>query len=91
MLAIEAAIREADELDRLIQLCDSICLPQGVCLMEKRLMDVAMRHGTPACGLNKWRAYFRIKAEFESRLGYSVYELFPEASAVTFGFSRTRG
>ena len=37
--------RPADDYDRLIQLCDSISLPEGVCLMEKRLVDVALRHG----------------------------------------------
>jgi hypothetical protein len=32
--------------DRLVQLCDAIALPSGPCLMEKRLVDVALRHGS---------------------------------------------
>jgi hypothetical protein len=36
---------EFDEYDRLIQLCDAIVLPSGLCLMEKRLIDVALRYG----------------------------------------------
>ena len=28
--------------DRLIQLCDALALPSGFCLVEKRLMDVAL-------------------------------------------------
>jgi hypothetical protein len=36
---------EYDDYDRLIQLCDSFSLPDGFCLVEKRLMDVAFRYG----------------------------------------------
>ena len=47
-----------DDYDRLIQLCDAICLPQGIVIMEKRLMDVVMRKGFRDFTLNKWRAWF---------------------------------
>ena len=33
------------ECDRLVQLCDALCLPAGFCLMEKRPVDVAVRYG----------------------------------------------
>ena len=36
---------EYDDYDKLIQLCDALALPSGYCLMEKRMVDVALRHG----------------------------------------------
>lgn len=72
--------------DRLIQLCDGLCLPSGPVLMEKRLVDVALRHGfnrhTPA----KWRAYLALKQEFDAALGTSIYAVLPGVVENTFGF-----
>ena len=33
----------------------------------------------------KWRAFMDVKADFERRIGGSIYDLFPEAVANTFG------
>ena len=71
--------------DRLIQLCDSIALPSGICLMEKRLVDVTMRHGINPLMLQKWKKLFDIQRLFESRMGCSLYSLFPEVVENTFG------
>ena len=83
----EAMIREAllqvDELDRLIQLCDAICMAEGVVLMEVRLVDVALRHGLPGGVVGKWRAFFDIKRDFERRIGRSIYALFPEVASLS--------
>ena len=73
-----------DDFDRLIQLCDAICTAQGVCLMEKRLVDVALRHGLEPGLDEKWRAFLNIRRDFERRMGASVYSLFDECAAVTF-------
>ena len=82
---IKAALPHVNDYDRLIQLCDAICVPEGVCLMEKRLMDVAIRHGSPPPGIvKKWKAYFDIKAQFEAMLGHSIYRLFDDAIKNTF-------
>jgi len=70
--------------DRLIQLCDSLSLPEGICLMEKRLIDVALRHGTNDLVVPKWKALFSIFNDFESRLGSPLYSLFPEVVGNTF-------
>ena len=70
--------------DRLIQLCDSLALPEGICLMEKRLIDVALRHGTNDLVVPKWKALFAIFADFESRLESPLYSLFPEVVGNTF-------
>lgn len=73
------------DFDRLIQLCDAICTAQGVCLMEKRLVDVAMRHGLEPGLDEKWRAFLSLRRDFERRMGASVYSLFEECARVTFG------
>ncbi len=73
-----------DEYDRLIQLCDALAPVSGFCLMEKRLVDVALRHGVNALTLQKWKALFGIKGEFESRMRLSVYDVLPGAVENTF-------
>lgn len=73
-----------DDYDRLIQLCDAITWGEGVCLMEKRLVDVVVRHGSFQGMDVKWRKWFEIKADFERRMGHSLYDLFPEAASLTF-------
>jgi hypothetical protein len=73
--------------DRLIQLCDAICLPSGPVLMEKRLLDVTLRHGPNKFTTRKWQAFFDIKSEFESAIGKSLYSLLPGVVENTFGFT----
>lgn len=75
---------EFDLYDKLIQLCDSLALPTGVCLIEKRLVDVALRHGFNDYTLEKWRAFFEIKAVFEESLNCSIYHYLPEAIENSF-------
>ena len=48
------ANRQYDNYDLLIQLCDAISLPGGACIMEKRFVDVALRHGLPDFTIEKW-------------------------------------
>jgi len=75
---------EYDPYDRLIQLCDSLALPTGSCLLEKRLVDVVMRYGFKELTLAKWRAYFAIKAEFDQAIGKPVYSVLPGIVENTF-------
>ena len=77
---------EFDDYDRLILLCDSLAMADGFVLMEKRMLDVALRYG----GVNehtiaKWRETFRIKTSFEAVIGCSVYALLPGVVENTFG------
>ncbi len=72
------------EYDRLIQLCDAISLPTGFCLLEKRLVDVAMRHGTNSLTVAKWGKWFEIKADIEATIGHSIYDLLPGVVESTF-------
>ena len=71
--------------DRLIQLCDALCLPNGPVLMEKRLLDVSLRHGFNDFTIRKWQAFFDIQAEFEETIGQSIYSLLPGVVENTFG------
>ncbi len=73
------------EYDSLIQFCDGIALPSGFCLMEKRLVDVAIRLGINDKTIPSWQARFRIKEHFEGIIGCSVYRLLPGVVETTFG------
>ena len=69
--------REYDDYDLLIQLCDAISLPTGACIMEKRLVDVILRHGIVAYSAEKWKKLFEIKKYFDSLCGCNLYTLLP--------------
>jgi hypothetical protein len=70
---------EYDDYDKLIQLCDSISLAEGICLLEVRLVDVVRRYGKfNKSILNKWNAFFEIKEYFDNKCGINIYELFKE-------------
>lgn len=66
-----------DNYDMLIQLCDAISLPNGACIMEKRLMDIVLRHGVHDFTVEKWKAYLNIKKYFDELCGCNIYELLP--------------
>lgn len=78
---------EFDEYDRLIQLCDAIALPSGYCLIEKRLLDVALRHGVNEYSVLRWKAFLDIQKEFESAIGQSIYKVLDGVVENTFGYS----
>ncbi len=67
-------------------MCDALALPSGFCLMEKRLIDVALRYGTNQYSVPRWKAYLRLQAEFEQAIGISVYKMLPGVVENTFGF-----
>ena len=75
------SVNEFDDYDILIQLCDAISLPDGACIMEKRLIDVALRHGLPDFTIEKWKAFMRTKTHFDHLCGCNVYDLLPNVLA----------
>jgi HD superfamily phosphodiesterase len=59
-----------DDYDRLIQLCDSIAMVNGIADLKARMDDVEKRYGYyPE---NKRKEHFKIKDYFESRMGISL-------------------
>lgn len=75
---------EYNEYDWLIQLCDCLALPTGFCLLEKRLVDAALRYGTTKYTAIKWKLLFEIKSKFEQKIGRSIYDLLPGVRENTF-------
>lgn len=75
---------EYDDYDRLIQLCDALALPDGFVLMEKRMVDVALRHGIHKYIIPKWKATFETKEYFEKKMGKSIYSILPGVIENTF-------
>ena len=70
--------RVYDDYDKLIQLCDAISLPEGACFMEKRFVDVALRHGVREYTTTRWRAYLELKKYFDALCGCDIYTLLPK-------------
>lgn len=73
--------------DRLIQLCDGLTMSTGYCLIEKRIVDVALRYGINELSVSKWRAFLEIKDEFDRLAGKPVYSLLPGIVEHSFGFA----
>jgi hypothetical protein len=73
-----------NDYDKLIQLCDAIALPSGFTLMEKRMVDVALRHGFHEYIIPKWKETFEIKKYFENKMGKSIYNILPGVVENTF-------
>ena len=83
--AIKAFIMEceADDYDRLIQLCDSLAADYGFVILEKRFVDVVRRYGINEEYVRDWEIIFAIKEYFEKEAGCSVYDLLPDIGRTT--------
>lgn len=73
-----------DDYDRLIQLCDALALPTGFVLMEKRLLEVALRRGVHEATVRKWERWLELQAYFDAAIGCSIYSLLPGVVEHTF-------
>jgi len=69
---------EFDDYDKLIQLCDTLGPAEGVCLIDKRMLNVVMRHGFGEFTPQKWEATFALKEYFDHLCGENIYNLFAE-------------
>lgn len=77
---------EYDLYDRLIQLCDALAHSSGYWLIEKRIVDVAIRRGTSQYSMERWKKILLIKDEFDQLIGGNIYQLLPGVIKNTFGF-----
>ncbi len=75
---------EYNAYDKLIQLSDALTNGTGFCLIEKRLINVAIRRGMNDFTLLKWKATFQIQQDFEAIIGSSIYQLLPGVVENTF-------
>ena len=74
---------ELDDYDRLIQLCDSLAVSYGFCILEKRFVDVARRYGLWGNTVERWNKLFELKEYFEAKMGCSVYDVLPDIGRTT--------
>jgi HD superfamily phosphohydrolase YqeK len=77
---------EFDDYDKLFQLCDALALAEGICLLEKRIVNVALRIGVNGQTVAKWKALFEVQKELEQKMGQSIYKVLPGVVETTFGF-----
>lgn len=75
---------EETDYDKLIKLCDYISLHSGFTLIEKRLVDIAIRGGINEYIIPRWKSTFAIKNYFEQKIWKSIYELLPRVIENTF-------
>ncbi|MBO4390875.1 MAG: HDOD domain-containing protein [Lachnospiraceae bacterium] len=74
---------QADDYDRLIQLCDALAVDYGFVILEKRFVDVTRRYGIMEGYIKGWEVAFSIKEEFEERMGCSIYDVLPDIGRTT--------
>lgn len=74
-----------NDYDLLIQLCDSLVLPSGFTLLEKRFVETALKSGINHLTTAKWKSVLELKAYFERKTGTSIYRLLPDLVKNTFG------
>lgn len=64
---------EYDDYDRLIQLCDAIAAAEGFCVLEVRLIDVAIRNGINEYSIEKWKKFIALKQYFDGKCHEDIY------------------
>ncbi len=74
---------EADDYDKLIQLCDSLATDYGFVILEKRFVDVTRRYGIREGYIKGWEIAFDIKEYFEEQMGCSIYDVLPDIGRTT--------
>ncbi|WP_454053088.1 HD domain-containing protein [Clostridium sp. Marseille-Q7071] len=75
---------EETDYDKLIKLCDYLSLPEGFCLIEKRLVDIALRGGINEYTIPRWKSTFENQRYFEDKIGKSIYSILPNVAENTF-------
>lgn len=63
--------------EKIINLCDLMCTTKTL-TVEKRMIDLLLRHGVFAKTYYHIEETMKLKEYFDNLLGYNLYELFPE-------------
>lgn len=74
---------EADDYDKLIQMCDALAVDYGFVILEKRFVDVTRRYGIMESYIKGWDVTFETKEYFECRMGCSIYDVLPDIGKTT--------
>lgn len=74
---------EADDYDKLIQICDALATDYGFVILEKRFVDVTRRYGIMESYIKGWEVTFRNKEVFEAQMGCSIYDVLPDIGRTT--------
>ncbi|MBP3637113.1 MAG: HD domain-containing protein [Clostridia bacterium] len=74
---------EADDYDKLIQLCDALATDYGFVILEKRFVDVTRRYGIMETYIKGWEVTFGSKEYFEAQMGCSIYDVLPDIGRTT--------
>lgn len=69
---------EYDDYDKLIILCDSLGDANGLCILEKRLIDTTRRCGIYPFTIDRRNKTYEYKEYFEKKMGKSVYAVLPD-------------
>ncbi len=65
--------------EKIVNLCDLMCSQGGkVFTIDKRLIDLMIRHGVYENTQYHIKETYKLKAYFDNLLGYNLYDLFPE-------------
>lgn len=68
---------EYNDYDRLIQLTDVLANHNGFCIIEIRLVDIALRHSINEWTIQRWKTIFSLKAYFDKICDCDIYSLLP--------------
>ena len=74
---------EADDYDKLIQICDALATDYGFVILEKRFVDVTRRYGIMETYIQGWDITFQNKEYFEEKMGCSIYDVLPDIGKTT--------
>ena len=70
---------------RMIDLMDSdkTTTDYGFVILEKRFVDVTRRYGIMGGYIKGWDVSFKIKEDFEEKMGCSIYDVLPDIGRTT--------
>lgn len=74
---------EADDYDKLIQICDALATDYGFVILEKRFVDVTRRYGIMKTYIQGWDTTFHNKEYFEEKMCCSIYDVLPDIGRTT--------
>lgn len=72
------------QMDKVIQFSDVISVHSGFVVLERRLVDAGIRYGMHEGTFRNWQAFREIQAEFEEKIGKSIYTVLPEPEKIFF-------